>query len=759
MHHITRTITLILALTVLLLGSNPALGGSPSRPQEVLYPNTWAITKLDDGGAVGSHSSLALDSNGRPHISYCSVYPNTYWKCKSVMYAYYDGTTWASEEVAPMERYGEAGFETSPALALDGADRPHIGYLAPSDTWQLQAIRYAYHDGASWQIETVVDGGYNTRFNPFVSLALDGSGRPHLGYIQDDHLIYAHFDGAAWVTQTVTSGAGLSHDMVLDGSGRPRLAYVQHTTGELLYAFYDGSSWSSEVADSTLPGYIGLRPSLALDSAERPHIMYWDIANENPKYVYHDGSDWQADWVDPGTLYTGLHPSLALDAGDRPHALYCAYPELGNYFCQELVYAYHDGANWTTQVVVSGMEYVNDRASLALDAAGNPHVSYYDDFPEDNLLYAYYDGSTWQMEVADGQRDVGFYSSLALDSNNRSHISYRDSREFTYGNLKHAWYNTGTIEHWNVETADSSGITGYYTSLAVDSTDGLHISYRDVSGVRYAYHDGTTWQAQTVDGSAGAGYSGAFNTSLALDDLDRPHISYYQSGPHSLTYAYWSGTVWITETVDGDWNAGYNSSLALDGAGRPHISYLRGSTEIRYAYYNGAAWQVEIVEDNVAGDLTSLALDGSDRPHIVYTVHGPTIDELTYAYFDGSTWHIEVVDTVGTPGRNGGEGSLALDDLGRPHISYADVYNDALLKYTYFDGAAWHIEVVERGYAQGISLALDAFDNPRISYNYSYSDIGNRFELRYAVRTTYQQYLPVVDTRIDAWSGSKGITR
>ena len=72
-----------------------------------------------------------------------------------------------------------------------------------------------------------------------------------------------------------------------------------------------------------------------------------------------------------------------------------------------------------------------------------------------------------------------------------------------------------------------------------------------------------TWVNETV------GYG--FDSSLALDNLGKPHISYFNFAEDALKYATWTGTTWQISTVDSQGTGRY-SSLVLDGLGRPHIS-------------------------------------------------------------------------------------------------------------------------------------------------------------------------------------------
>ena len=109
---------------------------------------------------------------------------------------------------------------------------------------------------------------------------------------------------------------------------------------------------------------------------------------------------------------------------------------------------------------------------------------------------------TWQMETVDSAGDVGYYTSLALDSADNPRISYFDD---TNDDLKYAWYNNSG---WQTETVDSVGIVGWYTSLALDGAGNPRISYCDETNrdLKYAWDDGSGWQTETVDSAGDVGY-------------------------------------------------------------------------------------------------------------------------------------------------------------------------------------------------------------------------------------------------------------
>jgi hypothetical protein len=91
---------------------------------------------------------------------------------------------------------------------------------------------------------------------------------------------------------------------------------------------------------------------------------------------------------------------------------------------------YSTGSLSVSQTVDSADD-VGAFASLALDAAGDPHIGYWD-FTNRDLKYAHRSGWTWSVQVVDFAGDTGDYSSLALDANGKPHFSYSSSTGLRY---------------------------------------------------------------------------------------------------------------------------------------------------------------------------------------------------------------------------------------------------------------------------------------------------------------------------------------
>ncbi len=417
---------------------------------------------------------------------------------------------------------------------------------------------------------------------------------------------------------------------------------------------------------------------------------------------------WAIQTVDVGKSFEAMNPrSLALDAAGHPHL------SAGG---TRLYYAWHDGVQWHLETV-DGAIGVGAHSSLALDASGYPHISYYDSGLGD-LKYAEYDGAAWHLETVDSPGNVGYYTALALDGFGNPSISYLD---WDNNALKYAHRDaTG----WHVETVDGGG---QYTSLVLDGDGHPHISYcpgwppsLGCSALWYAYQDESGWHNEPVSGTGGT------FSSLVLDASGAPAIAYRQY-PGGLQYVRRTGSGWQSVTVDSA--GGQYSSLALDPAGFPHITYLKDDLTLWHAYQDIAGWQLEIVDPGgYQGYWTSLALDGSGYAHVSYLSYWwsglPIPSELRYAYQDAAGWHTETLDRA--EGKKT-SASLSLDPAGRPHLGYSTDYG--VIQYAYYDAAGWHREAVETASsAYYVSLALDAGVKPHLSYytmdglKYAYKD-------------------------------------
>ena len=329
---------------------------------------------------------------------------------------------------------------------------------------------------------------------------------------------------------------------------------------------------------------------------------------------------------------------------------------------------------WAPVVVDPDSSALESYSSLALDAAGDPHISY---SGTTGLRHAFRTAGTWTSENVDGLG--GPYNDIAVDPQGDIHASYRLAGPGG-GSIRYAVRSGGA---WTYELVGDPGTVAHATPIALDSQDLPHVAFRQVGPSRlwYAMRAVGSWTTEAVD-TAGAVYS-----SLALDATDAPRIAYHHTDGTllQLRYAYKSGGVWTREVVDvgGQW-----CSLALDAQGNPHVSYIGQSLRMRYARKSAGVWSIEVVDSQVANHATSIALDPLGNPAVSYWVAG----RLQYARKSGGVWVREIASDAA--GNDGIFSSLAFDPLGRASISFEnETTSDLLFVVRLADSSAIGVEL------------------------------------------------------------------
>ena len=325
---------------------------------------------------------------------------------------------------------------------------------------------------------------------------------------------------------------------------------------------------------------------------------------------------------------------------------------------------------------------------------------------------------TWTTEVVDSATNTGEYTSIAMDTSNNVYISYYD---VDASSLR---YVHNGAKAWTPETVDDSADTGKYSSLGLCSGGFAHISYFDEtnSKLKYATNKTGTWVIEDVKPDAGQ------FSSLAVDSSDWIHVSHLSTDSKTLYYSNNTNAgTWATvvvENLSGDFSATTSTSIALDSNIKVHIAYNTdedgGSyrNQVRYANNVSKAWTLELVTEKANTEIAhaSLDLDANDKAHIAYYFHesGYYYAALNYATNTSGSWENETVNWAEFSGRYN---SIKLDDSGYPHVSYFDNYNCAV-RYATKQSSTWFTEVVDDENCVGkfTSLAVQDTSHLHISY-------------------------------------------
>lgn len=347
--------------------------------------------------------------------------------------------------------------------------------------------------------------------------------------------------------------------------------------------------------------------------------------------------DWYVYTIDSENI-VGEYTSIATDSNSKVHISYFNYGSYGSR--EDLQYATNTSDTWEI-VTIDEEGRVGKNTSIAINAGSNVHISYFDS-SKNSIRYATNKSRSWQtFTIGSVGEFMDGYNSIALDSNDKAHIAYfrcgvwnNEDNGCENGSLKYATYSSST---WQIFTIDSSSYkeAGWHPSIAVDSNDKIHISYGKCpygnsameGQLMYATNASKSWQIFGISelASASEGYS-----SIAIDSNGKVHISYYGFW-RNLMYATNSSGTWQIFTIDSSENVGAFNSIAIDSNNKIHISYYDdASGDLKYATNKSGTWQSLVVHSaGVVGLFTSIAIDPDGYVHISY--YDSTNADLKYA--------------------------------------------------------------------------------------------------------------------------------
>ena len=362
------------------------------------------------------------------------------------------------------------------------------------------------------------------------------------------------------------------------------------------------------------------------------------------------------------------------------------------------------------------------------------------------LFLAQSASGAWVKSTIDSEGDVGWYSSIAIDSNNKVHISYYDR---TDGDLKYATDASGSLVKSTIIIDNVGCVEHHYTSssisIAIDSNNNVHISYCDYANeaLKYATNASGVWEKSTTPGSEGE----VLHTSIAIDSNNKVHISYYDSTNKDLKYATNASGAWVTSTIEieSEWYTLRYCSIAIDSNNKVHIStFFPYSSDIWYNYYlfyttknASGSWVTSIISSQSNGvrllesPNTSIAIDSNNKVHISYKGYYTDLSSgaLRYATNASGSWVTTIISDPYTD--KGSYNSIAIDSNNKVHISYCDYANEAL-KYATNASGVWEKSTTpgSEGEVLHTSIAIDSNNKVHISYY----DSTNK-DLKYATNS------------------------
>jgi len=160
----------------------------------------------------------------------------------------------------------------------------------------------------------------------------------------------------------------------------------------------------------------------------------------------------------------------------------------------------------------------------------------------------------------------------------------------------------------------------------------------------------------------------------------QPLVLFYDQNAGAVQAAYFAGTTWNTELVDGSGEADRGAGLAAarDSTGTVHAAYRDASVQnVRYVSGVPGDWQAEtpLPEGQDRGRAIDIAVDLNDDPWIAF--RNETTQALEVVRRSQQTWFRETVDSEGNTGLFP---AIAVGAGGEMHVAYRNG-SDGTLRY------------------------------------------------------------------------------
>ncbi|MEO0165437.1 MAG: hypothetical protein ABIL39_04790 [candidate division WOR-3 bacterium] len=323
------------------------------------------------------------------------------------------------------------------------------------------------------------------------------------------------------------------------------------------------------------------------------------------------------------------------------------------------------------------------------------------------LMLMFFSLSAWTIEVVAADTASFSLPIIALDSSGNPYLLVSKKRIVGANrSLYYLFLYSKTAGIWAVDTlelnADQVPFTHHY-DLAIDRFNRIwcvYSAFDDLNNTDYlivSRKDSSDWKKDTVEVAIPNNTYDFNEQSIATDAMGVPHIAYEHmiDGWRYGFYAYLlEDTIWQKEMIDTVPVGCYHCSICLDSQNTPHISYFHclwdtggPHDNLSYAYKESGIWCIEEIDSahNISQTTTSIAIGPNDLPGIAYT--DPTTYQLKYAYYDGLVWWIDIVDFSGWIGT---QKSIDIDSLGEPCFIYSR--SDEKSWFAYRNTTGWHKE-------------------------------------------------------------------
>jgi len=333
-------------------------------------------------------------------------------------------------------------------------------------------------------------------------------------------------------------------------------------------------------------------PDIAVDSNDYLHVIWDDYSPGNFEIFYKKSTDGGATWITKRLTYNAGYSSrasIAIDSNNHLHVVW----EDSTFFPNEILYkkSTDGGTTWTTKRLTFNSGY-SSNPNIATDSNNHLHVVWQDDSPGNDEIYykkSTDGGTSWSTKRLTFNSGDSRNSSIAIDSSDNLHLVWYD---YSPGNCE-IYYKKSTDNgaSWTTKRLTFNWGSSYFPSIAVDSSDNLHVVWADIS---YANHEicykkstdsGATWTNRRL--TYNFGYSSV--PSIADDTNGNLYVVWPDDTPgNNEIYCKWSmdgGVTWTSERLTYNSGDSENPAIAADSNNHIHILWEDDSPSNFEIYY------------------------------------------------------------------------------------------------------------------------------------------------------------------------------
>lgn len=319
---------------------------------------------------------LAVDADGKLHLVFKHEEGSWIDSRRGVKYGVYDGQGWTFTEVeAYSDSQGWKNFYT-PSLAVDSNGKAHITYIYDYAETHTHYLKYASNATGTWKVDILIQssGGVDEIHKP--DIAVDKSDKVHLAYVKEDNqndyygnyyytskqASAADFPPAQKLVDAVSENKNyLYTPMVVDNLGKVHFAYYLH------YGSLNNLQSSTAYIQSNISG--GWKREALYTESNR--ILFSLRLYADGSDIYGLGESWSPDWSE------GYFVALAKNGNSWFVGNKTVKPELVTDYADEWTYLIDDQGNFVMVLLHGDLKKLSSLLGTKADFGLAPPANVY----------------------------------------------------------------------------------------------------------------------------------------------------------------------------------------------------------------------------------------------------------------------------------------------------------------------------------------------------------------------------------------------